>query len=457
MKAMKLVPRLGGLTLLVVLTSFLSACEPFDAQSYTSPAANPEYYHRAHKQLTDVIVHDIFSPPAASRNYLYPNIAAYEALVAANPKFRSFADQLNGLEPFRYELGDVFIDYELAALQAFLFTAPNFVFSQERMTQFREQLFKEIKSEVPRSVWNSTEAYAKAVSDHILAWAAKDQYKETRTFPKYSLMEEPWAWQPTPPSYMDGIEPSWNKIRTVVLDSAQQFRPKPPTAFSTDKNSAFYKEVMEVYEAVNQARAEHIEIAQFWDCNPYVSHHVGHVMYATKKITPGGHWMAITRLAAKQSGLPLMQTIEAYSMTSIGLFDGFISCWDEKWRSILIRPETYINRYIDEQWMPLLQTPPFPEHTSGHSVVSAASSEILTALFGEDFSFVDTTEEQFGLPARSFESFRQAAEEAAESRLFGGIHYRPAIDLGLLQGRQVATHILENIQTRTQTNAISNK
>src|SRR5688500_6116951 len=115
--------------------------------------------------------------------------------------------------------------------------------------------------------------------------------------------------------------------------------------------------------------------------------------------------------------------------------DGFISCWDEKYRSRLVRPETYINEYIDEDWVPLLQTPPFPEYTSGHSVISSASAVTLTKLFGENFSFLDSTEVEFGLKARSFNSFKEASEEAALSRLYGGIHYRPAVEHGITEGR----------------------
>ena len=173
---------------------------------------------------------------------------------------------------------------------------------------------------------------------------------------------------------------------------------------------------------------EQLSIAKFWDCNPFVSHHTGHVMFATKKITPGGHWMNIAATAAKKSNADMMKTMQTYTITAIALFDGFISCWDEKYRSKLIRPETVINRQVDEEWKPTLQTPPFPEHTSGHSVVSGAASTVLTAVYGDNFAYVDSTEIEFGLPARSFTSFKAAADEAAVSRLYGGIHYRPAID-----------------------------
>ncbi|HEU5146762.1 MAG TPA: vanadium-dependent haloperoxidase, partial [Chryseosolibacter sp.] len=134
----------------------------------------------------------------------------------------------------------------------------------------------------------------------------------------------------------------------------------------------------------------------------------------------------------------------------IALMDGFISCWDEKYRSKLVRPETYINEHIDEDWVPLLQTPPFPEYTSGHSVISAASAVTLTKLFGDNFAFLDSTEVEFGLPARSFTSFMHASQEAAISRLYGGIHYRPAIDHGITEGIALGKFVIENVKTRRE-------
>jgi len=163
----------------------------------------------------------------------------------------------------------------------------------------------------------------------------------------------------------------------------------------------------------------------------------GHVMFATKKISPGGHWMNITRVASNQVKATVAQATEAYVLVSLSLADGFISCWDEKYRSKLIRPETYINQSIDENWVPLLQTPPFPEYPSGHSVISGAAAVALTKLLGDNFAFTDSTEVEFGMPPRSFKSFIQASEEAAVSRMYGGIHYTRACEVGKVEGRAV--------------------
>ncbi len=441
---------IGKLLTFSLLILFFGSCETINP-NFQEEAKNVDFYHQSMKKLTDVIVHDIFSPPVASRIYVYPNIAAFEALVYDYPNYQSLNGQLDGLKNVPQPEEGVEYCFPLASIHAFLLTGKALIFSEAKIEELENETYAKFKAiKMPRDVYERSMAYGKTMSDHILAWADKDMYKETRTYPKYSIPEDPAKWKPTPPDYMDGIEPSWDKIRTLVIDSANQFVPPPPTAFSIDENSQFYKETMEVYEVVKNADKEKVAIAKFWDCNPFVSHHKGHLMYATKKITPGGHWMGIAYIASKTSNADLMQTVEAYTRVSISLFDSFISCWDEKYRSNLVRPETIINTYIDESWLPVLQTPPFPEHTSGHSVISSAAAVTLTALYGDNFVFVDSTEMEFGLPVRSFTSFYHASDEAAISRLYGGIHYKPAIDDGVTQGRAIGKLIVDRIKTRKQ-------
>ena len=158
--------------------------------------------------------------------------------------------------------------------------------------------------------------------------------------------------------------------------------------------------------------------------------------------------MGITKIACKKNDLSFEETLYASTKTSIAIFDGFISCWDEKYRSNLVRPETVINNHVDDSWEPILQTPPFPEYPSGHSVVSGAAATVLTSIFGDNFSFDDDTELQYGLPVRSFDSFHEAAEEAAISRLYGGIHYMTACVNGLEQGKKVGNLVAENLKMR---------
>jgi len=437
------------ITILGTISCLLS-CE-VDESLYLEKASNPAQLHKAQKMLTDVMVHDIFSPPVASRIYVYSSIAAYETMVAGNSGFTSLAGQLTALDKIPLPNKDHQICFPVAAVHAYVKVGTRLIFSEDKMDDFISEMHKTYKEAgVPQGVLNQSKKYGEEVANHIIAWADKDNYKQTRTFPKYSIDEDPTRWQPTPPAYMDAVEPSWNKIRPFIMERANQFAPPPPTPFSSDVNSQFYKEAMEVYNLGNDSISveEKKDIASFWDCNPFVSHFSGHVMFATKKISPGGHWIGITKLAAVKAKLDFMKTAEAYAWVSIGLADAFISCWDEKYRSELIRPETYINKYIDDKWMPTLQTPPFPEYTSGHSVASATSAEILTHLFGENFAYEDTVEKEFGLPTRKYQSFKQAASEAAMSRLWGGIHYMPAIVNGSRQGSNLGSFIVKTLKTQ---------
>ena len=371
--------------LVMILLTASMLCSFCEAKPrWKDKTENADYIHRAIKQVTDVIVYDIYSPPVASRTYAYLCIAGYEAVTRNNAAYLSFAGQLHQLKPVPAPVAGREYSATLASVKAMLTVGKALVISEEKIEAFQSNIFREFKDDgMPEEVFNNSIEYGRQVAEHILAWAAQDNYKQTRSFAKYAVSDDPATWKPTPPAYIKAIEPNWNKIRTFVIDSARQFKPAPATTFSTDKKSAFYKEAQAVHDSGTTLTRGQSEIANFWDCNPFRMNIRGHVMYATKKISPGGHWINITRLACKKVNAGPAQSAEAYACLSVALADCFISCWDEKYRSQVIRPETYINQYIDNNWTPLLQTPPFPEYTSGHSVVSAASAVVLTKLFGE--------------------------------------------------------------------------
>jgi len=437
------------LTVLLVALIAITACD----SGVKEVNIESNVYHETMDKLSEIIVHDIFSPPVASRIYAYTSIAMYETLAKNDPAYKSLAGQLNELTPIPDPKGE--ISYDLAALQAFIKIGRTLIFSEADMDAYRDKLYEKLSDGVNSEFFEASLAYGDEVAAHILKWADGDMYKQTRTYPKFTVTNDPTRWQPTPPGYFEAIEPHWTQIRPFAIDSASQFTPERPTEFSADKNSQFFKETMEVYTTGINLSQEQREIASFWDCNPYVMNVTGHVMAATKKITPGGHWIGIIKIACKKAGTNPMQSAEAYALTSVALADGFISCWDEKFRSNLIRPETVINKYIDEEWLPLLQTPPFPEYTSGHSVISNAAAVALTSIFGDNFAFRDDTEEKYGLTVREFDSFIDASEEAAISRLYGGIHYMPAITNGVTQGRKLGAFIVDKLELKNE--ALSQK
>ncbi len=399
------------------------------------------------KKLTNIVVADIFTPPVCSRIYVYSNIAAYEVLATGDENYKSFAGQLKELTPIPQPIEGKEVYLPLASGVAFAKVGKSLVYDQDKMEEELSTYLKEIESlGIYKSTFTNSIAYGEKVAEHILTWAGKDGYLERSALPQYILQEEPGKWKPTPPDYMPAIEPHWNTLRTFIINKSSQFPPTKPTPFNTQKNSQFYEETMEVYEAVNNLNEERLEIAKFWDCNPNVSHTKGHLMFFDQKISPGGHWVSIAGIAIKKQQIDLTKSAQIMAMTTITLADAFISCWDEKYRSSLVRPETYINEHIDPKWKPVLQTPPFPEYTSGHSVISSAAAVMLTELMGDNVAFQDSTEVQWGLPVRNFASFYEAADEAAISRLYGGIHYMPAIENGVSQGKIIGNYIVGELK-----------
>jgi hypothetical protein len=434
--------RSGSYFLILIVLVFLFATCKNSSSEYKAKVQDPESLHRSMKEITDRIVHDIFSPPVASRIYAYAALAGYEAIIHQDKNYQSMAGQLKGLKRFPQPDTTMNYSFPVAAAEAVLKVGRTLIFSEDELDKFyalEMERFK--KTDVPSDVMQRSVSFGDSVAKHVLAWASKDNYKQSRTFPKYSIERDPGTWQPTPPAYMDAVEPHWNMIRTFVIDSAQQFKTQRPPVFSKDKDSDLYKMAFFVYETGKNLSQEQRNMANFWDCNPFVMNVRGHVMFATKKISPGGHWINITRLACENSHANIVKSAEAYLRVAFSLADAFIVCWDEKYRSKLIRPETYINQYIDENWVPLLQTPPFPEYTSGHSVISASAAIALTQLFGDNFSYTDSTEVEYGIPPRKFGSFIQASREAAVSRLYGGIHYLPACEIGKTVGSQVGEFV----------------
>ena len=431
-----------------VILSLLVALLTLSGRAQTSSdVTDRQLFHRAHDALTQVIVADIFSPPVASRIYVYAHAAAYETLVLCQGgPYRSVAGQLPGLPP----LPSVTVtgcQPALAAAEALLTVGRKLVFSEKRLDESANLLWEQAaKQGYSAQTIAASRAVGGQVATHILAWAAGDQYRQTRSLRRYTPQKQVGAWLPTPPGYLAAVEPYWRRIRPLTLDSAAQYKLSPPPAFATTPDSRFGQSAREVRDVGNALTPGQRLIANYWDCNPFFLNTQGHMNFASKKLSPGGHWLAIAGQAARQTNADLLKTSAAYFLTAIALFDGFISCWDDKYRYNVIRPETYINAHLDESWKPLLQTPPFPEYPSGHSVISTASAVVLTQLFGAAVSFTDSAEVPYGLPVRRFASFTQAANEAGISRLYGGIHYREAIENGQRQGQQVGEQVLRKVQ-----------
>ena len=428
--------------LLISTTILYSSC-----QTKIEKSAPNEVPHVLVKKLTDIIVVDIFTPPVASRIYANCTLAMYEAMRNKEKGYPSVTEKLNGFDPMPAPLNGKTYDFTIAGIHAFCETAKKITFSADEIKLFQDSMLAVYKQDLSDEVYANSISFGQQVADVIGKSLATDNYKETRGMDRFEVKtEDRKRWVPTSPDYGDALEPHWLKMKTLALKSPDEVRAAPYEDYNEDTASAYYKELKEVYEISKNLSEEQIDIAIFWDDNPFVSKHKGHVMFQDKKMTPAGHWMAITRKACRDKGFDMVASAKAYVYTAIGLYDAFISCWYEKYRSVRIRPQTAIQRLIEEQWFSYIQTPPFPEYTSGHSTVSASAAEMLTHIFGDNHAFTDSSELEYNLPVRSFSSFRQAALEASISRVYGGIHYRSGCENGNLQGKQVAALAIERIE-----------
>ncbi len=379
------------------------------------------------------------SPPVASRAYAYAGVALYESIVDGIPGQVSLAGQLNEMPAMpRTERGRRYdwptsASAALATLARGIFLAPSAATLQAIDDLSAQQRRERIDAEVPAAVLQRSEAYGRSVGEAILGWSDRDGFLMTRGLP-FTPPVGPGLWVPTGP-VVSPLEPYWGTLRSFALDGGDACQPAPPVPYSEIAGSPFYAQARTVYDAVNGLDAGQREIALFWADNP------------GETSTPPGHWLSIAGQIAGTRRLRLDQAASMYALLGTAMGDAFISCWDEKYRSNLLRPVTYIARVIDPSWQTFIPTPPFPEYTSGHSVVSGASATVLTALFGR-LTFTDRTHEGRGLTGRSFRSFNEAAREAAVSRLYGGIHYPMAIDKGITQGRCVGRRVLHRVDLR---------
>lgn len=427
-------------------TFFLSLLLPvFFNSGASAQKNNAETLHELNTLLVNTVMVDFFTPPVASRIYSYPNIAFYECIRQNDPSLPSLSGKLNGLNPIPPAPEKDKVDNFIAACISFSYVAQNLVGSEYKFEDWRKVFVDSLLLHGDPDVTKRSLLYGRSVADSILLWTKKDNYGPSRGMPRFSISNKPGTWQPTPADYAPAIEPHWNTIRPYTLSSPSQFSPKEKLVYSRKKNSTFYKTMMEVYEIGNKLDTTQKLIAHYWDDNPNVSVNLGHLNYFIHKISPGGHWIMIAQQACREKNESVSRASLTYALTSIALFDAFICSWDEKFKSNLIRPITVINDFVDKNWQPYIQTPPFPEFTSGHAVISNSAATILTALFGDNYAFTDRTEIPFGNDARHFKSFYDAAWEVTWSRVYGGIHYPETARISIIQGKEVGNHVLKTL------------
>ena len=401
--------------------------------------------HKANRSLIEISMEDIFNPPVATRVFSYPNLLAYDVYMHGKGESVINSIQTDLITPNYQDTTN--IDYSYAAIAAYYYAAKKLVFSEHLADKMMEKFDMEADSlGLSKSRKEASKEYAKKIFEQLNPWIDGDGYAQVKADNLYTIRGHDSTWVLTPPNYEPALEPQWKNLRPMILENVEDYQPIARPPFSIDKESEFYQAAFSVYTQFSKNKEDNRNIAKHWDCNPNEFIQKGHTMEFNHRISPPGHWVGIARTVAELTDADLQKSLKSYAAITTAMFDGIIACWHTKYTEELIRPVTYINRYIDENWMPYIQTPPFPEYTSGHSVVSGCASSILDKMY-PNTSFVDYTEVEFGLPSRSFKSLHDAGEEASISRFYGGIHYRFGVDNGLEQGRKIGNRILEQFES----------
>jgi len=393
---------------------------PRDTREYSSEVA------RAWFDLSyNLVKVERWSPPVASRFWGYAGVTLYEATRPGIAGSASLRGQIEGLDNLPHPQGRAYhwptvANAALHTLFSGLFSAASAP-SLAQINTLYHQSAAEFQQELPHGIFRRSERFGREIGGAILEWSNGDGYA-TNNNCSYTPPVGEGLWVPTPPDFAPPLQPCWGQLRTCVVDEGNSCDPGPHPPYSTVPGSAFYNEGLEVYETVANLTDEQRAIAIFWADTP------------GQTGTPPGHWIAILGQILGEPGYGLDVAAEAYARVGLAEMDAFICCWFVKYELNLLRPITYIRNLFDSGWNSPIPTPPFPEYTSGHSTQSAAVAQVLTDMFG-DVSFTDHTHDALGYPPRSFDTFWEAAEEAAISRLYGGIHFRSAIENGMNQGR----------------------
>lgn len=381
------------------------------------------------------------SAPNAARLYAYAGITTYESLLNGIPGDLTLAGQIRHMPdmplPEEGQIYDWLTVHNIAFSQVM-----TYLFSKNDESKFEnietlrdKQLAERKKVESRSSVIDNSIAYGEEIATTLINWIHEDGYADAVLADEtYELWQGEGIWKPTtegaPP-----VEPNWFMIRPFILEGPYDCAVWPEINYSTDKDSPMYHQAIEVMEAGLDITAEQEETVRFWIDTPGLTG------------TPAGHWWSIANQMIEKLDLPLDQAAEIYAMLGISMSDAFLSAWTVKYQVYLLRPVDYIQNNIRRSWQTVVESPSFPEYPSGHSVVSGAAWWVLDQMLGAQY-FEDRTHViyQHEPIVRHFYSFEHAASEAAMSRLYGGIHFREAIEDGMRLGECTAGVAFDKIR-----------
>lgn len=400
------------------------------------------------ENLTEIIQKDQFSPPVAARIYAYSNLAAYYILSAIDQNDTTYKLSVYdfSFKPIDNKYNDKVIKY--ATILCYEKVASKLIYSE---IDFQTSNI-ELKNKYALSLSSNEVTEAKSIADTISKLISKrieyDGYKERNTFVRYKESSEEKYWKYTPPAFGEPVEPYWSTIKPFFIPSDSVLPQLAPVEYSVDKSSAYWKNLHHVYSTSTKLSDSLISIARHWDCNPMQLDWSGHTMDIKFRMTPAGHWMSIASQLCKDNGLSDYKTAKILFILSGAMHDAFLHCWTLKYKFNTVRPITVIQKYIQSEWKPIIDTPVFPEYPSGHSEVSATAAIILEHFFGKEYAFIDNSQIEFGLPLRHFNSLMEAAIQAGESRFYGGIHYTNSIEDGKNAGIEIGNRVMNLITNK---------
>lgn len=372
---------------------------------------------------------------AFCRYFAYSGVAAFEALSPGTPLGTSFNGKLNGLtnlpqaEKFKIYYWPASVNTSLASMNRSIFIKASDV-DKAAIDSLEAALNASFTTACDAEILSRSNAFGKAAADAVFAWSETDGYKNQSV--AYTPPVGPGLWVPTPPAFAAASTPYLGNNRPIITGSIDNTMPAAPTAYSEDPKSAFYQMALNDYNVSLTLTPEQTNQALFWRDIPGV--------------TTAGHWLSILQQVLKQTGSHLDKAAFAYALCGTCISDATISCWQAKYKYNLVRPITYIRGVIGfAAWNSLISTPAHPEYPAAHAFISSATADALTSIFGNIGSFTDHTYDYLGLTAITFNSFHDIAVNAANSRVFGGIHYQPSVDTGLIHGSEVTANILRKL------------
>ncbi len=391
-----------------------------------------------------------FFPPQAARAFGYIGITSYESVINGIDGGVSLQNQLNGFSAFKLPqpLADEKYDWAIASNAAtakmirYMFEKNLTPANRAKIDSMETAFHKNLSENEGLSTSERSKLFGQKIADVIYDYSKTDGGHESYLDPfqlPYTIATDPYCWVPTGAA-KNPLSPKWGNNRPFLKNNILRTTSGPHVPYSESKTSEFYKQALVTYNQINNNTSEEIEIAKYWSDDPF------------NTCTPAGHTFNILAQILKEENTTLAKTSMGLAKMSIAENDAFIACWKGKYDYLLLRPVTYIQRFIDPKFTTILGTPPFPAYTSGHSCEIGAGSRILSSLFTNgsgDYLFTDYSQLQYGFFARSYSNFDKMAEECANSRLYGGIHFPMDNSKGLQVGRAVGDNVNKEIKWPT--------